>query len=270
MSIQDNLFTPYPEVNAVLGPLLDEVRTTLQDQFIGMYLFGSLTNGGFDRASDVDVLIVTHDELPIETFSALQAMHARIAALDSWCATQLEVSYIPREALRRYDPAHNLHPHLDRDPGEKLRLMMHGSDWIVQRSVLRERGITLAGPPPDTLIDPISAHGLREAMLPVLYDWLAMLIDNPAEIKSSGYQSYTVLTVCRVLYTLRSGKVLSKKAAADWAKETLDPRWARLIERAWHTRQSPDGAPNPGEVRQTLDFIRYALELHQIDEYRHS
>ena len=61
-----------------------------------MYLYGSLASGDFDRESDVDYVVVTDTEIPDETFQALDAMHQRIAAMDLWCATQLEGSYLPR------------------------------------------------------------------------------------------------------------------------------------------------------------------------------
>lgn len=92
---------PYPEVDALLQELLQSVQTILGSHFVGAYLFGSLTSGDFDQHSDIDVLVVTDGELPTELFSALGAMHTRIASGDSWWATQLEVSYIPRQALRR-------------------------------------------------------------------------------------------------------------------------------------------------------------------------
>jgi len=79
--------TPYPEVNLVLDGLLPDVRAVLADRFIGMYLYGSLANGDFDSASDVDYLAVTDGEVSDETFRALDAMHQHIAALESWCAT---------------------------------------------------------------------------------------------------------------------------------------------------------------------------------------
>ncbi len=55
-------------------------------------------------ASDVDFVVVTETALTEVLFSALQAMHLRIARMDNWCATQLEGSYIPRQALRKFDP----------------------------------------------------------------------------------------------------------------------------------------------------------------------
>src|SRR2546423_4926058 len=103
--------------------------------------------------------------------------------------------------------------------------MRHDSDWIVQRYTLRERGITLAGPAPQSLIDPVSPDDLRRAMLDILHGWWALMLDDPAPLRRRGYQSYTVLSLCRLLYTLEYGAVVSKPVAARWAQETLDARW---------------------------------------------
>jgi hypothetical protein len=42
-------------------------------------------------------------------------------------------------------------------------------------------------------------------------------------------QQFVVLTLCRLLYTLEEGKVISKPAAARWAQQHLDCEWAALI-----------------------------------------
>ena len=147
--------TPYPDVNEILNVLLANVKDVLGDQFVGMYLFGSLANGGFDNDSDIDVLVVTSAKISDNTFSALGAMHKRVAEIDSPWAIQLEVSYIPQKALRRFDPTDMRHPHLDRGSDEELYMMDHASDWIIQRHILRERGIIIAGPDTKTLIEPV-------------------------------------------------------------------------------------------------------------------
>lgn len=252
--------TAYREVNALLRELLESVQTVLTNQLVGVYLFGSLASGDFDGASDIDLLVVTDDEISGELFSALQAMHARIALGNSSWATQLEVSYMPQRALRRYDPAHALHPHIDRGAGQSLRMMQHDSDWVVQRYTLRERGIALAGPAPRTLIDPVSPNDLRQAMLAVLRGWWAPMIVDHAHLHSRGYQSYTVLSLCRVLYTLQYGTVVSKPVAARWAQETLEVRWRPLIERALVGRQHPQLEASAEDVRGTVALIRYTLE----------
>ncbi|MCK7506413.1 MAG: nucleotidyltransferase domain-containing protein [Desulfobacterales bacterium] len=51
--------TSHPDVNEIIGRLLDYAKEILKEQFVGMYLFGSLANGDFDKNSDIDILTVT-------------------------------------------------------------------------------------------------------------------------------------------------------------------------------------------------------------------
>jgi predicted nucleotidyltransferase len=95
--------TSHAEVNAVLWELMEGLRGILSSQLAGVYLYGSLTTGEFDRQSDIDVLVAIRREMSDETFASLAAMHDQIAGGDSWCATQLEVAYVPLLTLRRYD-----------------------------------------------------------------------------------------------------------------------------------------------------------------------
>lgn len=246
----------------MLDVLLPSVQAILGQHFVGMYLYGSLANGDFDRHSDVDFVVVTEEEISGAFFSALSEVHQRIATLDSWCATQLEGTYISRLALRRFDPERAWHANIDRGNGERLKMMQYDEGWVAQCYILRERGITLAGPAPHTLIDPVSPDDLRQAMLTVLHGWATHLLHDPAQLSGRGYQSYTVLSLCRILYTLQTGGVVSKPVAARWAKETLAERWTPLIERAWAGRSEPE-AP-AADVRETLDFIRFAIERRGI------
>lgn len=255
-----NPLTPYPEVNHLLDALLLRVQTILGEGLIGLYLSGSLANGDFDRASDVDVIVVTNEEVSGGVFTALSEMHQRLAMLDSWCATQLEVTYISRVALRRFDPAQAWHANLDRGHGERLKLMQYDEGWVAQCHVLRERGITVVGPAPHTLIDPVSPDDLRQAMVAILRGWATHLLHEPTPLSHRGYQSYTVLSMCRILYTLHHGAIVSKPVAAQWAQASLDERWAPLIQRAWLGRQQPDRPASGEDLDGTLDFIRYALE----------
>jgi hypothetical protein len=224
-----------------------------------MYLFGSLANGDFDEHSDIDVLVITDTKISNKAFAALHEMHEQINQIDSPWAIQLEVSYIPQNALRRFNATDNLHPHMDRGNGEKLHMMMHASDWIIQRHILRERGIVVIGPRLQTLIDPVSANELRKAVIDVLPLWANPILDDPSQINKRGYQSFFVLSLCRMLYTMEHGVIVSKPFAATWAKENLR-QWIPLIERAWIGRQNPGLEAQPEDINGTLDLIRYALE----------
>ena len=259
--------TSYPDVNDILNLLLPRVKEVLENQFIGMYLFGSLANGGFDNDSDIDVLVMTSAEVSENTFLELAKMHAQFTKIDSPWATQIEVSYIPKKAIRRFDPANMRHPHLDRGSNEKLYMLEHVNDWIIQRHVVREHGIVLAGPEPKTLVDPVSPNDLRQSVADVWPIWIAPILDDPSIISKRGFQSFFVLSVCRVIYTFKYGEIISKKAAMEWAKENLDKCWIPLIERAWEGRQLPGRDATPEDINETLDIMRYALQQIKPSRY---
>jgi hypothetical protein len=246
-------FTPYPDVNAILGEVLSGARQVLSGRMIGMYLYGSLATGGFKPGrSDIDFLVVTDADLPEDRIEALRAMHQQIGAGPSAWALELEGSYIPAAALRRYDPGRSRHPHIDRGSAE-LNIEQHDTDWVVQRWVTRERGIRLAGPPAEALIDPISADALRAAVRELFFTWWAPMAIEPSRLTQTSYQVYAVLTMPRILYTFVHGSVTAKPEAAAWALATLGPRWGALLAEAldWE-----DGKPFD-HLEDARGLIRY-------------
>jgi len=249
--------TPYPDVNAVLRALLSDVRAILGTGFLGMYLSGSLAMGDFDESSDIDALVVTADVLPEEVVSALARMHERLSAAYPGWGVELEVSYIPRYAVRRYYLANDLHPYIGR--GERLRIEEHTREWDIQRHTIRERGIVLAGPVPRTLIDPVHPDDIRRAVLVTLREFWPRRFHDPIELHPRGYRSYIVLTGCRMLYTLAHGTVASKPVAARWAQDTLGSRWATLIEWAVAARRDPR-SDELDNLSETQEFIRYVID----------
>ena len=242
----------------MLHALLSGVQTVLGDRFVGLYLYGSLASGDFDhQRSDIDFLVVTADVLPDEMLPALEEMHARLTASGSKWAAKLEGSYIPQHALRRYNP--NAAPCPCINEG-KFYLARHGSDWIIQRHILREHGVAAMGPALQTMIDPVQPDDLRRAVLGILREWWAPMLDQPDHrLHGSEYQAYAAFTMCRALYTLQHGAVVSKPVAARWAQAALGERWAALIERAVAWPRDPQ----PDRLAETLDFIRYTLERGQ-------
>jgi len=52
----------------------------------------------------------------------------------------------------------------------------------------------------------------------------------PTRLQSWGYRCLRPFSrMCRMLYTLRHGTIVSKRFAARWAQDTLDPRWTNLV-----------------------------------------
>src|SRR5690242_2568604 len=103
--------TSDPDIDAVLHLLLTNVRAALGDQFVGLYLHGSLASGDFDpERSDIDFVVVTAGALPDALIPALEALHTRLLDSGLSWAAKLEGTYFPQQVLRRYAPSDMLYP----------------------------------------------------------------------------------------------------------------------------------------------------------------
>jgi hypothetical protein len=274
--------TPYAELNAVLAHLLEGVRAALKENFLGAYLQGSFAVGDFTEWSDCDFIVVTHRDLTADEVAALQALHAAIHQLPhAYWRTGLEGSYAPAAILRRLEGAPRDPPGEPRapdwaDPGRSgapaeaypFWYLDHGADRLVRsehdntdvvRWCLREKGVVLAGPPPRELIDPVTPAMLRSEVSRTL-DLVLRLDLEPMHLVA--WQAFWVGLFCRMLHTIATGAVHSKKASLAWAQHALDTKWRELIGRAAAVRKGDEaqaGRPaDPDDVAATREFGRYA------------
>ncbi len=249
--------TPYPDVNLVLQRLLEGARSVLGNHFIGLYFYGSLASGDFNpHSSDIDFVVVTDTDLPDELIRDLEALHVRLWNSGLKWAAKLEGAYVPLHTLRCYDPGAAPCPTVNEG---RFYLDQQGSDWIIQRYILREHGAALCGPSLKSSIDPVTPGDLRRAVRGVLREWWRPMLDHPAWIRSREYEAFATLTMCRALYALEYGDIVSKLVAARWARQTLDGRWAELIDRALAWPQEPQ----PESLSETLELIRYTINHAQ-------
>jgi hypothetical protein len=247
-------FTPYPDVNAVLHLLLNGAQSILGHHFIGLYFYGSLASGDFNpQTSDIDFVVVTDIDLPEDLIHNLEALHVHLWNSSLKWAAKLEGAYVPLHTLRHYDPDAAPCPAINEG---RFYLDRQGSDWIIQRYILREYGAALCGPSLKSSIDPVTPDDLRRAVAGVLHEWWQPMLDDPHFIRNREYEAFATLTMCRALYALEYGDIVSKPTAARWALQTLDGRWTELIGRALAWPQEPQ----PESLSETLEFIRYTIE----------
>lgn len=246
-------YTPYTEVNQILGMLCENTKKILKEQFIGMYLYGSLATGDFTlQSSDIDFLVVTDDFLPEEVIAQLKSMHERLWASGLKWAAKLEGAYLPKDIIRCYKPDTPICPTVNEG---QFYLAGQGSDWVIQRHVIREYGAHLEGPDPKTLIEPISPDQIRQAVLGTLREWWFPLLSNPIWLSERGgeYHAYAVLSMCRALHALQHGTIVSKPVAANWAGGKF-PERQPIIKKALISQHTPQN----GFLSEALEFIHFA------------
>jgi len=266
--------TPYPNLNGLLNELVTKLEAALGSSMVGAYLQGSLAVGDFDQLSDIDFIVVTELDLTPGQVDALNRLHEEIYGLggryapdcpcplgpaspDRW-ETSLEGSYFPRGVLKPWTSTSPLW-YLD-NGATRLERNDHDNN-LVARWVLRERGTVLFGPSTASLVDPVDPFLLR---CEVLEDMKFIVGDFADSFWNSRFgQPYAVLNFCRMLMTMSTAEIHSKKAGVAWALGTLDARWSPLIERAWSARGKGHVSElaDPAEYAETIRFIEAALPV---------
>ena len=84
-------------------PFIDDLRSTLGLDLVGVYLYGSAITGGFDPAlSDLDLLVVIESEAALLDLSRIEAVHDRLVSRHPDWADRLDIAYVGRATLATF------------------------------------------------------------------------------------------------------------------------------------------------------------------------
>lgn len=226
MSTMPPLPAPYDNMLALYVPAAQQV---LGDALDGIYIGGSIACGAFvPGKSDIDAVAVVKNELTEDQRNALAAMHADLLAHEPAFGMKFEVFYMPKSALPAYDPTHPPRPRWN---AGKFYDCWQGHDWVLHRKVLHDHAIALYGPPLADSIQPVTPQQIQQGIAQWLIDSMAPYVRDPARIEDPFFQAYTILTMCRALYTLETGQNIAKQQAAEWALQHW-PNHATAIKAA--------------------------------------
>lgn len=252
--MQNNYPSPYPKVNDMVDRFLAETKRVLGEQFLGFYLFGSLSSGDFDiQSSDIDFLCTTTDKLSEEVIIDLEKMYFDLERFDPKWWYRLEGSFTPQADMYRYNPDNGPYPTVHEG---RFYLAGHESHWIIQRHLLLKNAVIVEGEEPKNFIAPVSVDDLHGALCSFLDEWWIPMLEDPVKLDTHEYQAYAILTMCRMLYTFKNDEIASKPVSARWAQENF-PEWRKLIDwaMAWKENDS-----FPDKKKETMAFIQFAVD----------
>ena len=195
--------------------------------------------------------MVTNNILQADILEKLKTMHKKITSGNSSFAKRIECIYIPIKSLKNYEKENAYFP------------CLHvGGDFytdgfgLLEKHILREKGIILKGPDPKTFIRPVFPNELKKATLDSLREWWFPKLTDHSKLQEDDYQVYAILTMCRAFYTVQFGDIASKSKAAEYAKKTLESKWASLINEALAWKNGK----NFHKLEETLNFLEYTLK----------
>ncbi len=248
--------TPYADINVILELLLSSIQTILDTKLVGFYLNGSLVIGDFDPAiSDIDLVAALSSDIDKREFEALQKMHTDFAQQHREWDNRIEVCYISLDALNTVRTRTSTIANIS--PGEPFHMRESSREWLSDWYLMRERGVTLFGPSPQAIIEPISKDEFIQTIKAHARAWGEWIDD----MHTRGGLAYAILTMCRALYTCTNGEQVSKKQAALWAQQAL-PEWSQLIQDAllWRENRRNEQVDHHEatfvETKRFVDFVR--------------
>jgi len=239
---------PNEDINKVLSALKQGIQDIFGENLVGFYLTVSLSYGDFnlDRSEEIDLIKRLHVQVENEN--------------EKW-SHRIECSYIPKDMLENVLPPKAPRPYI----GESTFYpeASYGNEWVINNYFLYNHGITLFGPDFKTLLNPIDIKDVQKASIRDLFkEWEPKLTDDKW-LDNSHYQSYLVLNLCRILYTVLQADATSKNVSATWVKKEF-PQWENLIETAKQWSYGKEMKLHD----QTKEFIKFTIDQvngHKID-----
>lgn len=254
-NISSIAITPYSDINKVLLHFMEKIKIILEDNFWGMYLYGSLATGGFDpKMSDIDFIVITKEVVSDKEFSALHELHKQFYSSNSPWAHKVEAAYIAKKELGNYENAATLYPQIEK--GRELIKEKLEMGWSFQCHTLYEYGIAIDGPEPHKLFEPVNEKNMLQAAKSIINLWKEQARDEREAhwLIQREEQAFVILTLCRFLYFISERKIASKQLSAQWACTHLSKKWHKLIQEAINKNNQPSIVPE-NDVKETADFI---------------
>jgi predicted nucleotidyltransferase len=223
----------------------------------GIYLFGSLTYGGFNEGrSDIDIVVITKTLIKGSELDAIKNIHNELENINPKWSKRFEASYTPREMLKEKNPPKIPRPYYGEVFYDEAT---YGNEWLINNYLLYHHGITIYGPEFKTLInEPINIKDVREACINDFYkEWMPKINDDKW-LSNGHYQSYIVLNICRILYTTYKSETANKQKSCDWVKANYN-EWEGLINESeqWDYHKTMDKAD---EVKRFIKFAQKVIE----------
>jgi len=228
------------------------------------YLVGSIALDAFDpRFSDIDFVAVASRKPAPGDLERLKKLHRALARrYPRW---KMEGCYLQPGDLGCFEGDVEPFPALhDGRLGLSNRFELNGVTWWV----LKQRGLALFGPPPQSLPIQVDWERLIARMRENLNTYWAgwtRWTRQPRRmvllLSDWGIQ-WTVLGVLRQFYTFRENDITSKTAAGEYALACLPARWQPLVREAINLRQGDPARSYRSRLGRAIDarrFLKYII-----------
>lgn len=221
----------HSEVKKVMMLYSSKLNEMFPNQVLGIYLYGSTVLGAFHpERSDIDFVTVFSQELSGKELKKLSHLHKKIRA-ENPLVKKFECEYLS------LDEQHQLHLHKAYPFFEgtkckgKRRLMKIALYQLVHDSYV------VYGPNFSTYCSNIVLNDdVMQEMEYNLNHYIASKVSKSYLFLFDSWIEFIVLTLCRVYYTLKTGKITSKELACEEVIKDFDLSYSNILQEALRIR----------------------------------
>lgn len=253
--------TPHKEINKMLTSFVQGTEHIFSENLVGIYLSGSLAYGYFNvNKSDVDLVTVLRKPAIARDIKQVKLLYKEIENDYSIWAGRLESSHVPIDMLYSVLPPKIPRPYYNnRTFYEKAP---YGNEWIIDKYLLYEYGVPLIGKQFREITTPVDVLEVQKACIRDLFEEWVPKTTNLELLNDSHYQSYMVLNLCRILYTIMQHPTGSKIVAASWIKNEFGQQWRDLIETAEQWQYGKEMVLHKEVIAFTKFVVKQTVSKH--------
>jgi len=230
------------EIKEFVFCILNNTKNIIHDNFIGLYLHGSLAMGGFNpQRSDIDILVITEEGLDVGTKRSLAQQFLRY----SGNPFPLEISFLTIEQLKdfnhpspfefhfsefwrtRYEEDLSLHTY-----NYINGLIKEDPDLAAHIMITAKRGICVEGKPIKDLFPSIHPSLYLSSILGDFKECLENIVENPV---------YCTLNLIRVYMYISEGIISSKQEAGIWGLKSMPEELKQTLQKVVANYSDKDG-----------------------------
>lgn len=230
------------EIKEFVYRILNNTKNIIHDNFIGLYLHGSLAMGGFNpQRSDIDLLVITEDGLEVGTKRSL----AQQFLTYSGNSFPIEISFLTIEQLKDFNHPSPFEFHFSEfwrtRYEEELSLQTYNyingviredPDLAAHITITAERGICVEGKPIKDVFPSIHPSLYISSILGDFNECLENIVETPV---------YCTLNLIRVYIYLSEGIISSKEEAGIWGLKSLPEAMKQTLQKVVANYSAKDG-----------------------------
>ena len=254
-------------IPSIINPLLLEYESKIKHCFgnkiFGVYLYNSVALGAFDmNKSDIDFITILNREFTNEEIVRLETIHKELNKKFKY-AKKMEGMYITIDKIGKINA--DITPYIY---FANNRLHDYGYYDInyVTWWTLKNNGISINSPSVNNLNLDVEWINVIDTMNYNLNKYWENKIKSNIIFLTNYWVEFSVLTLCRILYTLECNEIISKTEAAKYQMNNLPDNFKLVVQEALRIRENTSKKSlymlRIKRLKEVKKFINYMIDCY--------